>query len=75
MHFKTQKYSGLFSLSETVIKVIDRRDEMFGPTYLCFIMSHIMKVEFYFTGKTKCSPVSGGGQAPFKQYLQKKRLI
>lgn len=75
MHFKTQKYAVLFSLSETVMKVIDRREEMFGPTYLCFIVSHIMKVEFFFTGKAKCGLVSGGGQAPFKQCLQKKRLI
>jgi len=39
------------------MKVTDRRKEMFGPTYLCFILSHIMKVEFYFTGKTKCTRV------------------
>lgn len=75
MRFKTQKYSGLSSLSETVMKAINRREEMFGPTYLCFIMSHIMKVEFYFTGKSKRSLVSGGGQAPFKQCPQKEKLI
>lgn len=65
MRFKTQKYSGPFSPSETVMKVIDRRGEMLGPTYLCFAMSHIMKTEFYFSGKTKCTLVSGGGRALF----------
>ena len=34
---KIQKYSGLFSLSDTVVKVINRREEMFGPTYICLI--------------------------------------
>lgn len=51
MHFKTQKYSGLFSLSETVIKVTDSRN-FWAYIYMFHNVLCIMKVEFYFTRKT-----------------------